>query len=191
MVSLDLTWLLSLYWVKSYPEYDGWYNPSLNFIGFVLISAAVTAIYAVWTHSPWWLMYLFLLVWGADSGAYFVGRKFGKKKLAPHVSPNKSVEGLYGGVFTAILIVLFVEIVYLDLSLTQHILFLILSMITVFSSVLGDLFESMIKRRAGIKDSGRILPGHGGVLDRIDSLLAAAPIFAASMYVLKLIGVDL
>lgn len=101
------------------------------------------------------------------------------------------MEGLYGGVFTAILIVLFVEIVYLDLSLTQHILFLILSMITVFSSVLGDLFESMIKRRAGIKDSGRILPGHGGVLDRIDSLLAAAPIFAASMYVLKLIGVDL
>lgn len=186
-----LTWLLSLYWVKSYPEYDGWYNPSLNFIGFVLISAAVTAIYVVWTHSPWWLMYLFLLVWGADSGAYFVGRKFGKKKLAPHVSPNKSVEGLYGGVFTAILIVLFMEIVYLDLSLTQHILFLILSMITVFSSVLGDLFESMIKRRAGIKDSGRILPGHGGVLDRIDSLLAAAPIFAASMYVLKLIGVDL
>lgn len=186
-----LTWLLSIYWVKSYPEYDAWYNPSLSFIGFILISAAVTAIFSVWNSSPWWLMYLFLLVWGADSGAYFVGRKLGKKKLAPNVSPNKSVEGLYGGVFTAMLIVIVVEVVYLDLTLAQHILFLILSLITVFSSVLGDLFESMIKRRAGIKDSGRVLPGHGGVLDRIDSLLAAAPIFAAGMYVLKLIGVDL
>lgn len=186
-----LTWLLSIYWVKSYPEYDAWYNPNLSFIGFILISAAVTAIFSVWNSSPWWLMYLFLLVWGADSGAYFVGRKLGKKKLAPNVSPNKSVEGLYGGVFTAMLIVIVVEVAYLDLTLAQHILFLILSLITVFSSVLGDLFESMIKRRAGIKDSGRVLPGHGGVLDRIDSLLAAAPIFAAGMYVLKLIGVDL
>ncbi|CAD9194432.1 CDP-archaeol synthase [Acinetobacter bohemicus] len=186
-----LCWILSIFWVKSYPDYDGWYNPSLKIIGFVLISAAVTAIFSVWHSSPWWLMYLFLLVWGADSGAYFIGRKLGKKKLAPDVSPNKSVEGLYGGIFTAMLIVVAVELLYLDLTIAQHILFLILSVVTVFSSVLGDLFESMIKRRAGIKDSGRILPGHGGVLDRIDSLLAAAPIFAAGMYVLKLIGVNL
>lgn len=185
------TWILSVYWVKSYPDYDGWYNNSLKFIGLILVSAAVTAIFSVWQSSPWWLMYLFLLVWGADSGAYFVGRKLGKKKLAPDVSPNKSVEGLYGGVTTAMIIVIAVEVLYLDLTLAEHILFLILSVITVFSSVLGDLFESMIKRRAGIKDSGRILPGHGGVLDRIDSLLAAAPIFAAGIYVLKLIGVDL
>ena len=185
------TWILSVYWVKSYPEYDNWYNPSLNGIGLVLISAAVTAIFSVWDSSPWWLMYLFLLVWGADSGAYFVGRKLGKRKLAADVSPNKSIEGLYGGLFTAMLIVVVVEVIYLDLSLAEHLLFLILSVVTVFSSELGDLFESMIKRRAGIKDSGRILPGHGGVLDRIDSLLAAAPIFAAGMYVLKLIGVDL
>lgn len=186
-----ICWICSIFWVKSYPNYDGWYNSSLKIIGFILVSAAVTAIFSVWHSSPWWLMYLFLLVWGADSGAYFVGRKLGRKKLAPDVSPNKSVEGLYGGIFTAMLIVVAVEILYLDLTLAQHILFLILSVITVFSSVLGDLFESMIKRRAGIKDSGRILPGHGGVLDRIDSLLAAAPIFAAGMYVLKLIGVDL
>ncbi len=184
-------WILSIHWVKSYPENDSWYNFSLNFIGFVLVSAAVTAIFSVWDSSPWWLMYLFLLVWGADSGAYFVGRKLGKRKLAPHVSPNKSIEGLLGGVFVSAVIIIVVEAVYLDLTIAQHILFLILSIITVFSSVLGDLLESMIKRRAGIKDSGRILPGHGGVLDRIDSLLAAAPVFAVGMYVLKLIGVDL
>ena len=190
-VASILCWLLSLYWVKSYPNYDAWYNSTLKVVGIVLISSAVTAIFALWKMSPWWLMYLFLLVWGADSGAYFVGRKLGKRKLAPEVSPNKSLEGLYGGVITAMIIVVAVEILYLDLTYAQHLLFLILSVVTVFSSVLGDLFESMIKRRAGIKDSGRILPGHGGVLDRIDSLLAAAPIFAAGVYVLKLIGVDL
>lgn len=185
------TWLISLQWVRSYPQYDGWYNQSLNILGLVIISAAVTAIFEVWVASAWWLMYLFLLVWGADSGAYFVGRKMGKRKLAAEVSPNKSIEGLIGGIVTAIIIIVFVQSTYLNLSIIQHVLFLILSLLTVFSSVLGDLFESMIKRRAGIKDSGRVLPGHGGVLDRIDSLLAAAPIFAAGLYVLKLIGVDL
>ena len=186
-----LTWLGSIYWVKNFPESDSWYNGSLNLIGFILISAAVTALYATWHSSPWLLMYLFLLVWGADSGAYFVGRKFGKNKLAPNVSPNKSVEGLYGGIATTIIIMFVVQYFYLNLTALQLILFLILSLITVFASVLGDLFESMVKRRAGIKDSGRVLPGHGGVLDRIDSLLAAAPVFAAGIYVLKLIGVDL
>ena len=114
-----------------------------------------------------------------------------RKKLAPTVSPNKSVEGLYGGIATTVIIMLVVQYSYLNLTAIQLILFLVLSIVTVFASVLGDLFESMIKRRAGIKDSGRVLPGHGGVLDRIDSLLAAAPIFAAGMYILKLIGVDL
>ena len=190
-VASILTWLVSIYWIKNFPDADNWYNVSLHLIGFVLISAAVTAIYAVWHSSPWWLMYLFLLVWGADSGAYFVGRKFGKKKLAPKVSPNKSVEGLYGGIATTVIIMLVVQYSYLNLTALQLILFLILSVITVFASVLGDLFEFMIKRRAGIKDSGRVLPGHGGVLDRIDSLLAAAPIFATGIYILKLIGVDL
>ena len=186
-----LTWIVSVHWVKSYPEYDGWYNASLYVVGLVLITAAITAIFNVWESSPWWLMYLFLLVWGADSGAYFVGRKLGLRKLAPSVSPNKSIEGLLGGIVTVAIIIVIVQTVYLNLTLSQHILFLILSIVTVFSSVQGDLFESMIKRRAGIKDSGRILPGHGGVLDRIDSLLAAAPIFAAGLYVLKLIGVNL
>lgn len=186
-----LTWVLSIYWVLNYPDYDQWYNHSMLVIGGVLICAAVTAIFALWEFSPWWLMYLFLLVWGADSGAYFVGRKFGMRKLAPEVSPNKSIEGLLGGVLTATLIIVVVEVVFLDLTWWQHLIFLLISILAVLASVLGDLFESMIKRRAGIKDSGRVLPGHGGVLDRIDSLLAAAPIFAVGLYFFIRLGVNL
>lgn len=186
-----LIWIFSIFCVKNYPENDGWYHPGLSIVGAVLIIAAITAIFAVWLSSPWWLMYLFLLVWGADSGAYFVGRKIGSRKMVPAVSPNKSIEGLFGGLALSILIIIIVQFSFLKLDFFQHTLFLILSIFTVLGSVLGDLLESMIKRRAGVKDSGSILPGHGGVLDRIDSLLAAAPIFAAGIYLLKLIGVDL
>lgn len=186
-----LIWLLSVRWVRAYPEKDNWYNPSLLFLGGLLIIAAVTAIFSLWQFSPWWLMYVFLLVWGADSGAYFVGRKFGMRKLAPHVSPNKSVEGLLGGLLTSTIIILIFALTYLDLALIPFLFFLLLSLVTVIASVQGDLLESMIKRRAGIKDSGRILPGHGGVLDRVDSLLAAAPIFAAGMYIFRALGFNL
>ncbi|MFB2537736.1 MULTISPECIES: phosphatidate cytidylyltransferase [unclassified Acinetobacter] len=183
-----MVWLVSIYWVKRYPEYDGWYNGFLPIIGLILIVAAITAIFSLWHLSPWWLMYAFLLVWGADSGAYFVGRKFGMRKLAPSVSPNKSIEGLIGGLVTSSMIIVMASIFWLDLKGIAFVAFLILSLITVLASVLGDLVESMIKRRADVKDSGRIFPGHGGVLDRVDSLLAAAPVFAAGLYVLKLMG---
>lgn len=186
-----VVWVVSIYWVRKYPELDSWYNKSLYIIGLIIISAAVSSIFNIWSNSPWWLMYLFLLVWGADSGAYFVGRKIGKRKLAPTVSPNKSIEGVIGGVVTVAIVIILVQCYLLDFAAHEHFLFLIISLIAVFSSILGDLFESMIKRRAGIKDSGRILPGHGGVLDRIDSLLSAAPIFAVGLYILKLIGVDI
>lgn len=186
-----LTWCFSLYWVKNFPAYDGWYNKALSLIGAILIAAAVTAIFSVWQLSPWWLMYLFALVWIADSGAYFVGRKLGKRKMAPKVSPNKSIEGLFGGLACTAVLIIFVQSYFLNLTITQHFLFLLLSMLTVLASVQGDLFESMIKRRAKVKDSGNILPGHGGVLDRIDSLLAAAPVFATGLNLLRLIGVDL
>lgn len=186
-----LIWLLSVRWVRAYPEKDNWYNPSLLFLGGLLIIAAVTAIFSLWQFSPWWLMYVFLLVWGADSGAYFVGRKFGMRKLAPRVSPNKSIEGLVGGLLTSTIIIIAFALTYLDLALIPFLFFLLLSLVTVVASVQGDLLESMIKRRAGIKDSGRILPGHGGVLDRVDSLLAAAPIFAAGMYIFRALGFNL
>jgi phosphatidate cytidylyltransferase len=127
----------------------------------------------------WWLLYVMLLVWGADSGAYMFGKLFGKHKLAPKVSPGKTWEGLIGGLVTSALISwLFGR--YAPLNVVPATL-LICSVIAALASVLGDLTESMFKREAGIKDSGHLIPGHGGILDRIDSLTAAVPVFACLM----------
>lgn len=183
-----IIWMMALLWVKQYPNKEKWYGRRLVYMGGVILTAAITAMYGLWQMSPWWLMYVFLLVWCADSGAYFVGRKFGKRKLAPNVSPNKSVEGLIGGLVTSGVVAAIVG-QYLQLSGSALAWFLALSAVTVAASVLGDLFESMLKRRAGIKDSGNILPGHGGVLDRIDSLLSATPVFALGFWLLLEMGV--
>ena len=121
-----------------------------------------------------------MLVWAADSGAYFSGRVFGKRKLAPKVSPGKSWEGVVGGLITA-LVLAFVFIHFSGDALVgeRNISgFVILSVATVAISVLGDLTESMFKRESGVKDSSQLIPGHGGVLDRIDSLTAAVPFFS-------------
>ncbi|QBQ63099.1 phosphatidate cytidylyltransferase [Actinobacillus indolicus] len=131
------------------------------------------------------LLYVFLLVWGADSGAYFAGRAFGKHKLAPKVSPGKSWEGAIGGVMTSAII----AVIFLNLT-PENVFgrelntsaFIVLSVITVAVSILGDLSESMFKRQAGIKDSSNLIPGHGGILDRIDSLTAAVPVFAIGFF---------
>ncbi len=126
------------------------------------------------------LLYVFILVWSADSGAYFAGRQFGKNELAPKVSPGKSWEGVIGGLVTAgILASIFIH--FTQESLLSGIsipAFIALSVATVAVSILGDLTESMFKRQSGIKDSSQLIPGHGGILDRIDSLTAAVPFFA-------------
>ena len=126
-------------------------------------------------------MAVMVLVWGADIGAYFSGRAFGKRKLAPAVSPGKSWEGVYGGLALTLVITLVVGVVR-DWSGKEIFLALAGTAIVVFISVVGDLTESMFKRQAGIKDSSNLLPGHGGVLDRIDSLTAAIPIFAVLLW---------
>lgn len=131
-------------------------------------------------QGPAWVLFLMVLIWGADSGAYFVGRKWGRRKLAPHVSPGKSVEGVLGGMVTSIAIAM-VGMVILDMPLTSALWFIPLCFVVVAFSVIGDLFESLFKRRVGVKDSGQILPGHGGVLDRIDSLTTAAPFFTLGL----------
>lgn len=126
-----------------------------------------------------WLFYLMLLVWGADSGAYIFGKRFGKHQLAPKISPGKTWEGLIGGLLVSTLISLLFAY-YFPLGITYQKLF-ICSVISVFASILGDLTESMFKRQVRIKDSGYLIPGHGGILDRIDSLTAAVPVFACFM----------
>jgi len=130
-------------------------------------------------NGAWWLLYVMLLVWGADSGAYLFGKLFGKHKLAPKVSPGKTWEGLIGGLLTSALISwLFGR--YAPLNVVPATL-LVCSIVAALASVLGDLTESMFKREAGIKDSGNLIPGHGGIMDRIDSLTAAVPVFACLM----------
>jgi phosphatidate cytidylyltransferase len=124
------------------------------------------------------ILAVMVLVWGADIGAYFSGRRFGKRKLAPQVSPGKSWEGVFGGLLTTLLICVGVGI-YREWSFFSMLLGMFGTVAVVMISVVGDLTESMFKRQSGVKDSSNLLPGHGGVLDRIDSLTAAIPVFAA------------
>lgn len=182
-------WLMALVWVWQYPTRTQWYGRRLMTMGVIILTAAITAMFYLWQQSPWWLMYVFILVWCADSGAYFVGRKFGKTKMAPNVSPNKSMQGLYGGLTVGMGVALFISMYWLKYTGSVLLVFMLLSAMTIMASVLGDLFESMLKRRAGIKDSGTVLPGHGGVLDRIDSLLSATPIFALGYLLLQMLSV--
>ncbi len=138
----------------------------------------------VWLHQddPRLVLYLMILIWIADSGAYFVGRALGRRKLAPRTSPGKSWEGVLGGMTTAALWAWGAALVLLPQASPWP--FVALSLVVVAMSVLGDLLESLMKREAGVKDSSRLLPGHGGVLDRIDSLTAAAPWFALGWQVI-------
>jgi phosphatidate cytidylyltransferase len=127
-------------------------------------------------HGAKLVLFVCLIVWVADSGAYFAGKWVGMHKMAPDVSPNKTVEGLAGGVLAAC-IVAFLLVDWFDIHFSSPFSMLITIFLTVIFSVLGDLVESMLKRVSGIKDSSNLIPGHGGVLDRLDSLTAAFPIF--------------
>lgn len=149
------------------------------FIAFLVLPAAAFAMQK--THAmnqgADWLFYALALVWVADIGAYFSGKKFGKNKLAPNISPGKTKEGLFGAVIATSVYTLIASY-YFELDTERSALLVLLSVILTFISVSGDLYFSFLKREAGLKDSGNILPGHGGILDRIDSVLAAMPVFA-------------
>lgn len=135
---------------------------------------------------------IFTCAWGSDTGAYFIGRFFGKRKLSPKLSPNKTVEGVIGGVFSCIMFaaIITTSYFYVVTSLGESFSFnlLFLAVITVLGSlvgVFGDLFASMIKRQCGIKDFGTIFPGHGGVVDRFDSVLMIAPFILVAVQFIR------
>src|SRR6185436_8378757 len=119
-----------------------------------------------------WVLFTLILVQVADIGAFFVGRRFGRRRLAPNVSPGKTWEGVIGGLVASGLVAILGSSRF-GLPLVQ---FLLLCLAVVAFSIVGDLTESLLKRFAGLKDSGRLFPGHGGVMDRIDSITSAAPI---------------
>lgn len=133
-------------------------------------------------QGSWLILLLLLIVWAADTGAYFAGKAFGKKKLAPLISPGKTRAGLLGGLILAPLVALLAA-VSMPLGNIDPLRLVLLSLVTALVSVGGDLMISMHKRTSGFKDSGSLLPGHGGILDRLDSLLAAAPFFALGLLV--------
>jgi phosphatidate cytidylyltransferase len=181
-------WALSFVMIITYPKYSSVWTQNVP----------IRAAFGVLTLIPTWvavislrnnlyevdpfygaslIFYVLGIVWAADIGAFFVGVKFGKHKLRPNVSPGKSIEGLIGGVMASLAIIAFAALHY-QFEASRMGLHLLIGVITVAVSALGDLNESMFKRCAGIKDSGKLLPGHGGIMDRIDSLTAAFPVFA-------------
>lgn len=179
-------WLCALWGVFSYPNSASfWQKPWVKLsAGFATLLPFFYAFYSlrfadflpVEIDGRWVLFFVMGLVWCADSGAYFAGRLLGKNKLAPAVSPGKTWEGVIGGITCAMLLAFgFTAFMQFDTALTR--VWLLSSFIAVGASVLGDLTESLFKREAGVKDSGKLLPGHGGILDRVDSLTAAIPLF--------------
>ena len=130
-----------------------------------------------------YLFYLLMLIWSVDVFAYFFGKYLGKNKLAPHVSPGKTWEGIYGALVATVFAAVIGAFSF-GFTLNEGVIFFALSLVVVIASIFGDLSESLYKRQNAVKDSGNLLPGHGGMLDRVDSLSAAAPFYVSGLSVL-------
>ena len=187
-------WLLALAWLGRFKFAS---DHDTHARVFKLAAGALSTIPA-WCALAWihagdpnghrWLLTALMVVWAADTGAYFSGRRFGGKlfkgrKLSPQISPNKTIEGLIGGLLLAMVVGVVLSL-FAGASTAQLLAVALVSVIAALFSVVGDLFESLLKRHAGVKDSGHLIPGHGGILDRLDGVLAALPAFALGKAVL-------
>lgn len=173
-------WGGALYWLRGYPQRHRWlFAAPLRYLaGIVILIPAWRALEVIHQQPDGGLLLLFLLllIWGADIGAYLVGVRFGRRKLAPNVSPGKSLEGVAGGMASSLTVAAIGYMVTPVPDMTLSILVFSVVLIVIFS-IVGDLVESAYKRNVGVKDSGQLIPGHGGILDRVDSLTAAAPLY--------------
>lgn len=176
-----LWWAVALLWVMSYPASSAIWGSTFvrSIMGFmVLVPSMVALLFALSLNNGAWLfLYVVGIVVFADVGAYFSGKKFGKSKLAPAVSPGKSWAGFWGGCLAVCLFSAVIAYVFPFSKVISPVSWIVITVIASLASVLGDLLESMVKRHRGIKDSSQLLPGHGGVMDRVDSVTAAAPVF--------------
>jgi phosphatidate cytidylyltransferase len=183
-------WLLALAWLGRFQfgsNQESWARP-------LKLAAGTLAVVPAWCALTWlhaeepnghrWLLAALATVWAADTGAYFAGRYLGRHKLAPRVSPNKTVEGLLGGVVAGTLVALAFA-TFAGATTGQLPKVALVAAVAVLLSIVGDLYESLLKRHAGRKDSGTLIPGHGGVLDRVDAVLAALPVFALGKALLE------
>jgi phosphatidate cytidylyltransferase len=182
-------WLFVLFLIPGFPgnlERNKLPLPVMVLLGLVWLVPTVLCLVLLrgaGPDGPLRLLYTMALVWASDVGAYLAGRNFGRRKLAPTVSPGKTLEGAIGGLLLcAVFAVAAGSYVFQPASLGQLALLVGLSLGVAVLSIVGDLGESMFKRLAGLKDSGKLLPGHGGILDRIDSLMAAAPAMALGLF---------
>ncbi|MBT3347091.1 MAG: phosphatidate cytidylyltransferase [Thiotrichales bacterium] len=187
-----LWWLAATLWLRYFSVDEG--SPSI-FFGVRARRSPIPYLAGVVVLIPAWLaldlikqqsvdgsalFFLLGIIWSADIGAYFAGRRFGRRKLAPNVSPGKTVEGVVGGVMLALIFATVVAPLLLEISISSMLIISVAAL--VLFSVVGDLVESCYKRSSGVKDSGSLIPGHGGILDRVDSLTAAAPLFYLLFY---------
>jgi phosphatidate cytidylyltransferase len=179
-------WLLAVVWVLSFPKLSvHWSSQWAKFLIGLLVLVpswlAVVGLHEYGEKGPYIVLYLLSLVWVADSGAYFGGKQWGKHKLAVSVSPGKTWEGVISALVASTIYAIVAANLF-SLPGNQWPAFIVLSLVAVAFSIVGDLSESMFKRHANVKDSGALLPGHGGVLDRIDSVTAAAPVFIVGLW---------
>lgn len=182
LIPAGFFWCYVLLWLWRYAARPETHDPMLarQLSGLMVLTAPFAALLVLHGETAFgraYVLFLLSMIWVADSVAYFAGRRWGRTKLAPGISPGKTREGVYGAL-TAALVFALIGALILDLAPSQWPWFMLVCALTVLFSIVGDLFESMIKRQHGAKDSGTLLPGHGGILDRVDSMTAAAPIFA-------------
>lgn len=187
-LQVDLAiWVCVLFAVIAYPasqRYWG-YPAVVGGVGLLFLSQFCNVFVDLYhvEHGQNLIVYVLFLIWATDTGAYLVGKRFGHFKLIPNVSPGKTVEGSIGGVLLALLVA---TIGYFVFEPSSTAMWFLVALLTVLISMLGDLLISMLKRRSHLKDSGHILPGHGGILDRLDSSLAALPLFYYALSFLEL-----